>query len=339
MKPTVFKLKLLISVLITTIVFVIIFLFKEHSQKNTKQNQNQTKVEGFDNNETDVPQLNYIGCYLDERKRHMISLDNYKYGHTLEDCRQQAVKNGYNYYAIQDAHGGTTGQCVVSNDLNRATSRGEANNCYMEATTRNTLGGVWSNAIYSVSTPHVETYDVINNTNYPKDTIDKGPWNYTECSKKCDKNPHCVGFVTNANQDGVGTYPYNGTYCWLKKALDPANKAADATKVTFQQKGYQLDPKKLKYIGCYNDNKQRTLPTRLGRFDVNQCIQHAIDNSDKYDYLGLQDYHKNNNVAECWLGRYSNDYKHYGVSKKCNHDNGGGYQVGGPWINAVYEIL
>jgi cell division protein FtsB len=88
----------------------------------------------------------FIGCYQDKPNRAMTNTSNGQYL-TFDECDKLAKDGGYKYIATQNASNGK-GWCAASNDLNESTKYGVASNC---STQNNiTMGGPWSNAIYSV---------------------------------------------------------------------------------------------------------------------------------------------------------------------------------------------
>lgn len=331
--------KFILPIAITAIVLVMILIFGINNILKSPKKE----AEGFDGiPDTSAPQVNYIGCYKDDGNRQMNGADLYsEYGVTLDSCRKKAIDLGFDYYSIQDSkytrYGYQAGVCAVSNNLNKSTSLGNSDRCIMDPS-GNMVGVPWVNAIYSVSTAHNEAYNVENNTDYSGITIDGGNWNYNDCVKKCNDNPLCNGFITNPVQDTSNTYPYNGTYCWLKKSLDPSHALYNtANKVTFKKKEYYPNDD-FKLLGCY-ENRTQNMYTRIGRMSSQECFRRAKVLSKFYSLVAFRDYNGWTDTADCWLGDYNNqvwksDNK---VSNRCYNDHSGKL-MGVDWVNSVYVI-
>ncbi len=85
----------------------------------------------------------------------------------------------------------------------------------------------------------------------------------------------------------------------------------------------------VKFIGCFNDNPNRTLTTRHynvtgnSQQKIEQCAQYAKGSSNPL--FGLQA------NAECWSGPLNSDYSKYGKSNTCG-------ETGGFWSQNIYGI-
>jgi hypothetical protein len=74
------------------------------------------------------PASTYVGCYKDKQTgdRAML-LDNTGYT-TIDSCQQYALDNGYTYFGMQNYQTDGSAQCLVSNDLSKTQSYGDATN-------------------------------------------------------------------------------------------------------------------------------------------------------------------------------------------------------------------
>ena len=91
---------------------------------------------------------NYIGCYNDNGDSRR--LQNYiGPGYTYNKCRDEVSKTSYLFFGLQNSQPDSTGECWAGDDLNHVTGLGKANNC---TTTDKgiSIGGGWSNAVYSI---------------------------------------------------------------------------------------------------------------------------------------------------------------------------------------------
>jgi len=367
MKANRFKIgpKIIFSIVITFFCFSIVFLYKIYS----------TKAESFVTTEpdTDNPQLNFIGAYKDQVNsdgcRNMYfpgykpgkdcnySSDSYHLPNStgwdqdeFSKCKEYASKNGYSYYSIQFAGGGNqsndNGICLVTNDLSHATRNGLRNGnegWRMGNTINQVVGGGDTNAIYSTNTTYTDNYTLLGpnggtggagNTEYPENNIAGSPfgYNHKQCADACTNNANCVGFVTDSKLNS-----YNGRKCWLKTKLDSSKSRSDSSRQT-----YRKDPiNNFQYLGCFNDNRSRMLPSSMGDYKVEDCLNIAKQNSATYDLVGMQYSDKNN--VQCFLGKKSDKkFDTLGNATNCKLSNvtasGNQYTVGDWWSNAVYEI-
>jgi hypothetical protein len=96
--------------------------------------------------------------------------------YTADMCKEYAIYNGYQYYAIQDANSSGVGYCAVSNDLISATQYGKslAPTAQVDAWSSNTSGQPGNTATLNISGSLVvmnssgtTVYSTPNNSNYP----------------------------------------------------------------------------------------------------------------------------------------------------------------------------
>ena len=91
---------------------------------------------------------NYWGCYNDGGPRALkkyVKGGDHKFNY--ESCKQQAFKQGYLLFGLQDTTTGENGQCFLSGDINASRRYGKATNCTKLGDGKYS-GGVWSNAVY-----------------------------------------------------------------------------------------------------------------------------------------------------------------------------------------------
>lgn len=94
------------------------------------------------------------------------------------------------------------------------------------------------------------------------------------------------------------------------------------------------NPKYPKYLGCFIDKSSRTLTNKIGDgLDPIDAIKTAQEKG--YKYVGLQDASQWGwNKVQAWAGNDS--YNKYGTSSNCKSVSN--TYVGGPWVNAVYQL-
>ncbi len=93
---------------------------------------------------------NYKGCYNDRAdKPAMTSLGSGKSTYSFSTCKDEAVKNGYGYFALQGIGSGSS-KCFASNDLSSAKIYGEAKTCSKSLDGKN-YGNNGINAIYKMN--------------------------------------------------------------------------------------------------------------------------------------------------------------------------------------------
>jgi hypothetical protein len=89
---------------------------------------------------------NFIGCYIDRKQRRLPKLIGANM--TYDSCNSAAKEDNSSYFGLQDVQPNGTSQCFVGNDIAQAKALGVAGNC--KVLNGVTVGGAWSNAIYSV---------------------------------------------------------------------------------------------------------------------------------------------------------------------------------------------
>lgn len=108
----------------------------------------EAQVNIFSTPMTSQQPSNYIGCYGDAKDRRLSN--KIGSGQTYSTCRDEAAKTNYLFFGIQNRQPDDTGECWGGNDLTHATGLGKAGNCTVNDSGVS-LGGGWSNAIYSTS--------------------------------------------------------------------------------------------------------------------------------------------------------------------------------------------
>ena len=116
---------------------------------------------------TDNPSIlgNYLGCYIDGGNRMIPNqLTNQRMDYT--SCMNAAKENGYNYFGLQSYQSGIGSECWAGNDKALAISLGKATNCStLQSTTETgqtiTVGGGWTNSVYSVRPEDGATFYLI----------------------------------------------------------------------------------------------------------------------------------------------------------------------------------
>lgn len=155
---------------------------------------------------------------------------------TFEKCQQYATENAYQYFGMQDYRQDGTAACLLSNDITRTES-------YGNATEQDVLVPIWASNTNTgsyaslTSEGRLVVYDangneVFSSTNAPAqcsnyysslpDTDNPGydigsyqNMSKDDCKKLCDGNENCLGYL-------VGNTAWTN-YCWIKNVSDPSN--------------------------------------------------------------------------------------------------------------------
>jgi hypothetical protein len=181
------------------------------------------------------PSQSYVGCYQDSNTNPTMTFiggappaDGSRSGkYTLNQCKNIAIREGKQYYAIQNVNPDTLlGYCATGNDLNKITINGEAYSLE-EIWSSNTAG---TPATYAILTQNgtIEVRDNSNNVYFtspnatfcnqvysvtPNDDTAGGDIGYytnvtiNDCKTLCDKESKCSGFVWDT---------LNNNICWTK---------------------------------------------------------------------------------------------------------------------------
>ena len=98
----------------------------------------------YGHNVTEDDPYEYVGCFKDTSTR---ALSGGPGGTrmTIEEC--YAACTEYTYFAVQDGHSSTEGECRCGNSLSEATQYGTSTGCNTAMGT----GGTWANSLYEVT--------------------------------------------------------------------------------------------------------------------------------------------------------------------------------------------
>ena len=181
---------------------------------------------------------NYVGCYQDNTANPAMTFlggspsstpsgNNTTGSYTFNQCKQEAILGGYQYFALQNINSSTgLGYCAVSNNQTNSTRYGNAyapvvlwasntNNSSATSaiiTNNGTLNVLDQNGSVLFTTPNgtncAQVYSTTTNTDAPGNDL-----NYitnqtiNSCKTRCNNNASCKGFVFNTSSNNS---------CWLK---------------------------------------------------------------------------------------------------------------------------
>ena len=145
--------------------------------------------------------------------------------YTSEMCKEYAMVNGYQYYAIQDANSSGVGYCAVSNNLIGATRYGESTTATSQqiAWESNTTGQIGNSAILNdsgslvvINTTGTIIFATPNNSNLPPNYLGC----YADNSSRTFSNAITNGQLVNATQT---PYSFNSSTQSCQQAAQSNN--------------------------------------------------------------------------------------------------------------------
>jgi hypothetical protein len=149
----------------------------------------------------------FIGCYKDSYYDTAMEITSGKY-ETFDKCYQLAKEGNYKYFSTQNTNNGVA-WCGTSNDLSQATKHGIATNCSIQ--NNNTMGGPWSNAIYSVE-PEGKYYLILEDDGNMGIYRGTSPsdnqgliWKSDTAGKQKDANPNVIASKGKYGQNWMPT--------------------------------------------------------------------------------------------------------------------------------------
>jgi hypothetical protein len=293
---------------------------------------------------------------------------------TYEQCQQNAIDNGYQYFGLQDYRSDGTAACLLSNDITKTISYGSAN-------TQTTMIPIWASntvnnsgafasltnegnlvvygsdgsVLFSTSSGTPECgkyysefpdtdnpgYDIYSSTNMSKE----------DCKKTCDENENCAGYL-------VGNTIFQN-YCWIKNVSNSSNFNSYPG-INY----YEKNPTAA--------NKGNCLFNMILQDDGNFCIYKGSDPNNNSGAIwctmtnGKQkspnpawiasngklarNYLKSGEslAADEWIGSNDGSIKLimqqdgnlvlYTSSENAGCIKNNGKTYGGPWVNSVYKI-
>jgi hypothetical protein len=179
-----------------------------------------------------VPNATYVNTFNDSPNRAMPFSNRGRQVDNYETCRAQAVKGGYQFFALQNGSMNGGAQCCVSNDYNKATGQGVTSNSFV-AKDGYTYGGGWANALYQVETA-TPTYVGCFNDNPSKPAmtpVNGGSAIYSVDT--CQQAAQAAGSKYFAVQ---GTHP-GGSKCFIGNNLTAVKQYGEATPFTTGKDG------------------------------------------------------------------------------------------------------
>jgi len=158
---------------------------------------------------------NYIGCYNDDDKNRRLQ-NNFGTGYTYNKCRDEISKTSYLFFGLQNKQPDNTGECWAGDDLNYITGLGKANNCSTNEGI--SIGGGWSNAVYSTPSTTTSSNDVCP-SDYPYDAHD-GKICYNDKKYADQQSGPCDSWCTNDTTFGSGCGDPNLKLCSTNASPD-----------------------------------------------------------------------------------------------------------------------
>tara|TARA_B100001063_G_scaffold119392_1_gene111536 strand:- start:9879 stop:12851 length:2973 start_codon:yes stop_codon:yes gene_type:complete len=185
-------------------------------------------------------QPSYIGCFNDNSSRTM-TWDGAAYM-SYDDCKQKAIDNKNTFFALQDTQSDGTSACMLSNNIIKTTSLGEAiANEYTWATntqsssestyylyldysgnlelkdSANNDAVIWQTNTSSNDDDGNDNYIKFKKTDYPGNDIEGKALSRSDCRDYCDDNNECVGYNVSKTSN----------FCWFKKKLGTRSDTND----------------------------------------------------------------------------------------------------------------
>lgn len=185
-------------------------------------------------------QPSYIGCFNDNSSRTM-TWDGAAYM-SYDDCKQKAIDNKNTFFALQDTQSDGTSACMLSNNIIKTTSLGEAiaNEFTWATNTQSTSDStyylyldysgnltlkdsansdaiIWQTNTASNNDDGNDSYIKFKNTDYPGNDIEGKSLSRSDCRDYCDDNNECVGYNVSKSSN----------FCWFKKKLGTRSNTND----------------------------------------------------------------------------------------------------------------
>ena len=153
--------------------------------------------------------LEYEGCFRDTEERSIPWKNEWT---TFEECKQKAIQNKSQYFAMQAHRGNATGACMYGDPslvFDQVKKYGISTDCTKYLNDRKFYGGSWTNAVYSITNN--------NNKNYEgcyRDTENRAiPWKnewitFEQCRQKAIQNKSPYFAMQAHNGKGIAGCMY-----------------------------------------------------------------------------------------------------------------------------------
>ena len=244
-------------------------------------------------------EYNYLGCYNDSQSGRAIptQLQNVS---NPQECQELAISKNSALYGVQDG-----GQCFIGNDINQAIQYGQAANCP-------TMGGSWTNQLYSTVPIPKPTYNYVGCYNdSPSGRAIANEMNNVTSVYNCEQLAKENGYTVYGLQDGGQCFgssdinaareyglqtnqsectPLGGS--WTNQVYTNIDNVPPLTNIN---PNMPATVDEYNYKGCYNNKDNTAIPTFRGNVtSMDQCAQLAI-NSQEYIF-GVT------NNGQCYTG-------------------------------------
>jgi hypothetical protein len=203
------------------------------------------------------PNPNYIGCYQDNTANPAMtflggsppsstsSANNTSGNYNFNQCKQEAILGGYQYFALQNVNSSTgLGYCAVSNNQTNSSQYGTAyasvplwssntsNSSATHAiiTNNGTLNVLDQNGAVLFTTPNgtncTQVYSTTANTDAPGNDLSYvSNQTVNSCKTLCNNNSNCKGFAFNTSTNNS---------CWLKSG-NLTNTSANKSRTLYKK--------------------------------------------------------------------------------------------------------
>lgn len=228
-------------------------------------------------------EYNYLGCYNDTGTRaiptQMQNVSN------PQECQELAISNNAALYGVQDG-----GQCFIGNDINQAIQYGQAANCP-------TMGGAWTNQLYSTVPIPKPTYNYVGCYNDTGNRAIANQMNNVTSVYDCEQLAKQQGYTVYGLQDGGQCFGSSdidaareyglqtdqsqcGTLggAWTNQVYTNINNLAPLTNMNPNMPS-SVD--EYDYKGCYNNKDNTAIPNFRGNVTtLDECAQLAVDHQE-----------------------------------------------------------
>ena len=229
-------------------------------------------------------EYNYLGCYNDSPNGRAIPTQMQNISNPQE-CQELAISKNAALYGVQDG-----GQCFIGNDINQAIKYGQTSNCP-------TMGGAWTNQLYSTIPIPKPTYNYVGCYNDTENRAIANQMNNVNSVYDCEQLAKEQGYTVYGLQDGgqcFGSTDINAareyglqtdqSQCpplggfWTNQVYTNIDNVAPLTNIN---PNMPTTVDEYNYKGCYNNKDNTAIPTFRGNVtSMDQCAQLAINNQE-----------------------------------------------------------
>jgi hypothetical protein len=228
-------------------------------------------------------EYNYLGCYNDTGTRAIpTQLQNVS---NPQECQELAISKNAALYGVQDG-----GQCFIGNNINQAIQYGQAANCP-------TMGGPWTNQLYSTVPIPKPTYNYVGCYNDAPNRAIANEMNNVTSVYDCEQLAKQQGYTVYGLQYGGQCFGSNDINAAREYGLQTNQSECSPLGGSWTNQVYtnidnvppltNINPNmpttvdEYNYKGCYNNKDNTAIPTFRGNVtSMDQCAQLAINNQE-----------------------------------------------------------